>query len=288
MNFQNDFAYTNSLANWQAMAGSNPGALIPVNGVFEAANGHLRALTTAAFAVSPPIVTTEEMFVWVDVLVDTFTPPRTVGAIARLTDTEAIMARVVRNGAGVTFGLYEYKAGAWVPKGSLNYGLPGGPTFRIGLLVNGTTVRGIYQGDEVLTFTTTVTAPGRAAVRQEQYLGADIAEAVGGVLPGVGEEQLIYGRATMDCEYTVLGNMGFTGTRIDRELKWLQSHGATSKDLIKAWDEFLTLQGFPNGARPDRQKAWLLVVLGGVPALGGGTLIDLWHTFWCANGGVIP
>ena len=287
MNFQNDFAYTTSLNGWEAMSGSNPGAIVPITGVFEPADSHLRALTTAAFAIAPPVIDASPMDVWVDVLTETFTAPRTVGAIARLSTTECVMARVVRNGAGLTFGLFEYRAGAWTPKGSVNYPFPGGPTFRIGILVIGNVVHGIFNGEEVLQFLTLVTAPGRAAVRQEQYAAADVAEAVGGVVPGAGEEQLVYGRATIDCEYTVLGDLGFTGTRTDRELQWLQSHGATSKSLVTAWDEFLTLQGVPEGARPGRQYYWLLNILGGVPDLGGDTLIDLWHTFWCVHGGVV-
>ena len=95
------------------------------------------------------------------------------------------------------------------------------------------------------------------------------------------------GTATIDCEYVVLGDLGFTGTRTDRELQWLQSHGATSKNLVTAWDEFLTLQGVPEGSRPGRQYYWLLNIMGGVPELGGDTLIDLWHSFWCVHGGVV-
>ena len=43
----------------------------------------------------------------------------------------------------------------------------------------------------------------------------------------------------------------------DMELAWLKAEGATSDNRNAAWEEFLTIQGFPYSTYSDARNAWL-------------------------------
>jgi len=43
----------------------------------------------------------------------------------------------------------------------------------------------------------------------------------------------------------------------EMELAWLQDNGATSDNRMDAWEEVLTLQGFPYSTYPDARNSWL-------------------------------
>lgn len=70
-----------------------------------------------------------------------------------------------------------------------------------------------------------------------------------------------------------------TGHINDLEVLWLQSQGATSRQIMDAWDQYFDLQGIAAGMHNDRKFAWL-------GAMGfTGSLNDRELAFYC---GVTP
>ena len=60
----------------------------------------------------------------------------------------------------------------------------------------------------------------------------------------------------------------------DMEIAWLQSEGATSDERNDAWEEFLTLQGFPYSTHSDARNSWL-------KSLGyTGATEDMLNQYW--------
>ncbi len=60
----------------------------------------------------------------------------------------------------------------------------------------------------------------------------------------------------------------------DMELAWLKSGGATSDNRNDAWEEFLTIQGFPYYSHSDARNAWL-------KSLGyTGATEDMLNQYW--------
>lgn len=60
----------------------------------------------------------------------------------------------------------------------------------------------------------------------------------------------------------------------DMEVEWLQSQGATANDRNDAWEEFLTLEGFPYTTYPDARNTWL-------KSLGfTGATEDMLNQYW--------
>ena len=60
----------------------------------------------------------------------------------------------------------------------------------------------------------------------------------------------------------------------DMEIEWLQSQGATSNDRMDAWEEFLTIKGFPYTTYPDARRSWL-------ESLGfTGATEDMLNQYW--------
>ena len=89
--------------------------------------------------------------------------------------------------------------------------------------------------------------------------------------------------ALSDIQYSVLGDQGFTGGSMDRELQWLKANGATSDGLSDAWLEMLDARGFGPTNGYARSDGWFAML----SSLGyTGAVSDMTLQFWL-NGGTL-
>ena len=90
-----------------------------------------------------------------------------------------------------------------------------------------------------------------------------------------------------DCKYSVLSTaLAKTGQIKDLENEWLLGlTGETNGSTNDLWNLYMDQQAIPAGALNDRFSAWLISLSMNVIS---NQLSDMWHYFWCDNGGVIP
>jgi hypothetical protein len=277
MNFGNDFS--NNLTGWQGVVGTAPGVLGLATDVVNLAPPVVKSKVSSGFVVTPASVSGKNGTTLTVFTPDLLRQGTALYVVARFSPTAFIGVKI--DNALMCY-LVEYHTGAEHVLASVDLTpmLPPGTTAPLNLRLSfyGTNLVAFAQGTQVIEATCTVITEGLAGFGfVGTPLGTEIADSSSGALDLLDNS----GTARIDCEYNVLAAAGYPGTISEKELAFLQAYGATSKNLMDAWGEFLDAQGETSpGTLIDRRHNWLLGLMGVSDAIGS-TWIDLWKAFWC-------